>query len=177
MATTETRLKDLAQRAGTNDKAIKMLINGNAADLAALATTDKTTVVAALNELKTRVDNAVAAAGATIDDTTASTSKTYSSSKINSSISTAVTNAINAVTNGAGTALDTLKELADALGNDPNFAATVTSGLANRVRFDAAQTLTAAQKAQAKANIDAYGALELGNPDVDLVAIFNNALI
>lgn len=35
--------------------------------------------------------------------------------------------------NGAGTALDTLKELADALGNDANFAATVNTALGIRL--------------------------------------------
>lgn len=38
-----------------------------------------------------------------------------------------VTAAINALVNGAGTTLDTLNELATALGNDPNFATTMTA--------------------------------------------------
>lgn len=38
--------------------------------------------------------------------------------------------AINALVNGAGASLDTLQELAAALGNDANFAATVTTALA-----------------------------------------------
>lgn len=41
--------------------------------------------------------------------------------------------AISALVNGAGGALDTLKELADALGNDPNFATTITNGLAGKL--------------------------------------------
>jgi hypothetical protein len=49
--------------------------------------------------------------------------------------------------------LDTLKELADAIGDDPNFAATMTAALGNRLRFDAAQSLTTGQKAQAIANL------------------------
>ncbi|ABQ38483.1 hypothetical protein [Bradyrhizobium sp. BTAi1] len=49
--------------------------------------------------------------------------------------------------------LDTLQELANALGNDPNYATTVTTALSNRLRVDAAQGLTAAQKAQAIANL------------------------
>jgi hypothetical protein len=173
MATLITRVSDLATRTATQDKILKTLINGNAADLSSLATTDKSHLVAALNELKGRIDAAVAASGAVIDDTTSSTTKTYSSSKINAAISTAVSNLVN----GAGTALDTLKELADALNNDPNFATTIMNGLANRVRFDAAQTLTAAQKAQAKANIDAYGNAEIGDPDTNFVSVFNAGLV
>jgi hypothetical protein len=49
--------------------------------------------------------------------------------------------------------LDTLNELAAALGNDPSFATTITNALAARLRFDAAQTLTTGQKAQALANL------------------------
>lgn len=40
--------------------------------------------------------------------------------------------AINALVNGSPGALDTLKELADAMGDDPNFAATVTNALATK---------------------------------------------
>lgn len=40
---------------------------------------------------------------------------------------TYVTNAINALVNGAQGTLDTLNELATALGNDPNFATTITA--------------------------------------------------
>jgi hypothetical protein len=68
---------------------------------------------------------------------------------------TYVTTAINNLINGSVSALDTLKELADAIGNDANFAATVTTALANRVRYDASQTLTDNQQSQARLNIGA----------------------
>jgi hypothetical protein len=45
-----------------------------------------------------------------------------------------VTNLINS----AGASLDTLKELADALGNDPNFAATITTELSKKATKDLA---------------------------------------
>ena len=41
--------------------------------------------------------------------------------------------AVEQILNGSPEALDTLKELADALGNDPNFAATVTKQLGQKV--------------------------------------------
>ena len=58
--------------------------------------------------------------------------------KLNSSytsaqVDTAISAAINGLMNGAPGALDTLKELADAMGNDPNFAATLTNKLATKV--------------------------------------------
>lgn len=40
---------------------------------------------------------------------------------------------ISNLVNGAGASLDTLKELADALGNDANFSTTVTNSLATKV--------------------------------------------
>jgi hypothetical protein len=41
--------------------------------------------------------------------------------------------AVSALVNSSPAALDTLKELADALGNDANFASTITTALANKV--------------------------------------------
>jgi hypothetical protein len=40
---------------------------------------------------------------------------------------------ISDLVNGAGTALDTLKELADALGNDANFATTITTSIGEKL--------------------------------------------
>ena len=45
-------------------------------------------------------------------------------------VNTAIQAAVGALMNGAPGALDTLKELADAMGNNPNFAATITNALA-----------------------------------------------
>ena len=78
---------------------------------------------------------------------------------------------------GAGTALDTLKELADALGNDPSFATTLATQIANRVRFDDAQVLTAPQKAQACDNIGAASLLATGDLDRDFAAAYTAAKV
>jgi hypothetical protein len=62
--------------------------------------------------------------------------------------------AIAAVVNGAPGALDTLKELADALGDDANFAATITNALAQRLRVDlATQALTPTQQSNGRINL------------------------
>ncbi|WP_316234956.1 MULTISPECIES: hypothetical protein [unclassified Bradyrhizobium] len=61
--------------------------------------------------------------------------------------------AIANLVSSAPATLDTLQELANALGNDPNHATTVTTALSNRLRVDAAQGLTTAQRAQAIANL------------------------
>lgn len=168
MTTLATRLSDFATRIATEAKAIRTLLNGNAADLSALTTTNKTTVVAALNELR-------ASMLAIIDDTaTTSTTKTFSVDKIVSLINAAVAGLVNS----SPAALDTLKELADAIGDDASFAATINAALGNRVRVDAAQALTAGQKAQARANIGAdITTADTGDVTVDLVGIFTTGLI
>ena len=50
-------------------------------------------------------------------------------------------------------ALDTLKEFADAINNDPTFATTIVTQLNNRLRFDAPQALTNPQQQQALDNL------------------------
>jgi hypothetical protein len=47
----------------------------------------------------------------------------------------------------------------------------------HRVRFDAAQTLTATEQAQARSNIGAVAAADVGDTDTDFVAIFEGALL
>lgn len=50
--------------------------------------------------------------------------------------------AISAVVNASPAALDTLKELADALGNDPNFATTMATQLGNKLDASAITIMT-----------------------------------
>lgn len=66
---------------------------------------------------------------------------------------TDVAEAVAGVVNSSPAALDTLRELATALGDDPNFSATVSTALGNRLRVDLAQSLTTGQKNQAAANL------------------------
>lgn len=62
---------------------------------------------------------------------------------------------VAALVDSSPSTLDTLNELAAALGDDPNFATTTATSLGNRVRTDtAAQGLTAQQKTNAKTNLD-----------------------
>jgi hypothetical protein len=108
-----------------------------------------------------------------IDDVTASTSTVYSSTKTDAQISAAV----SALVDAAPGTLDTLNELAQALGDDANFATTINTALGNRVRFDAAQTLTDPQKAQARTNIDAASATEVGSTTTNYVSTFEAGLL
>ena len=160
-----TNIANLATRVATECKALRTLINGNAADLSSLTTTAKGNLVLAVNELKASIT--ALGTPATINDAATNSSETWSSTKINSEITTALNNAID----GAPGALDTLNELAAAIGDDASFASTVTTALGNRVRYDAAQTLTAPQQAQACANIG------VGDPESNFVTTFNAGLV
>ena len=162
--TLEARVVALAQAIGTDVKTLTTAVGS----LSGLTTTAKSSLVAAINEI------AQAAASATgIDDGVTSGASTWSSSKIN----TEITGAISDLVGGAGTALDTLKELADALGNDPSFATTIATQIANRVRFDEAQVLTAPQKAQACGNIGAASLVATGDLDRDFAAAYTAAKV
>ena len=168
--TLEQRLAALAVRIGTECKALRTLLNGNAADLSALQTTAKSNLVAAINELKALVD--AAGSAPEVNDGVTNTTNTWSSQKISDQITAAIT----ALTTGAPTALDTLNELAAALNDDPNVIAALTAALDNRLRFDSAQTLTAPQKVQGNANLGSAALVDTGNLDADHVATFNAAL-
>ncbi|PHP66562.1 hypothetical protein CSC94_12800 [Zhengella mangrovi] len=120
----QTVLSAAFVRVGQEDKALRTLINGNASDLSALTTTAKNNLVAALNEVR------AAAVASEILDTApnTSTTKTYSASKITSLIDAAIASLVAA----SPATLDTLNELAAALGDDPNFATTMTNALASK---------------------------------------------
>lgn len=177
MATLAQRLQDAFTRVGTEAKALRTLVNGNAADLTALATTAKNNLVAALNEVLGIAQAASTSAGnaAHINDAATAVGTVWSSQKVQDQITAAIQQIEGSATPAA---LDTLRELADAIGDDANFAATITAALGQRVRVDAVQAFTAGQKAQARANIGAdITSADIGNPDADLVAAFNAALV
>ena len=101
MSTLQVRITDLATRVATECKSIRTLMNANGSDLSALTTTQKTSLVAAINELK----SSITALGTplTISDSTSNTTQVWSSSKVAREIQAAK----DAITNGAASALDT----------------------------------------------------------------------
>ena len=160
MATLETRVTALATAMGGDVKTINTTMGA----LAGLSTAVKTNLVAAINEVRT----AALAGGVAINDTTPSGTSVYSSNKTISEIDSR----ISALVGGSVSALDTLQELAAALGNDASFASNIATQINNRVRFDSAQVLTAPQQAQALSNIGGIAASAIGNPDADLLAAY-----
>ena len=154
----ETRLVTLAQAIGTD---VKTLYTAQGA-LSGLTTSNKTSLVAAINELK----SSITAGAATINDTGSSTASTWSSTKISSEISSAV----SALVGAAPDALNTLVELATELQSQDSVVDGLVTAVSNRVRFDGVQSLSAAQQTQARDNIGAASLAAIGNPERDFAA-------
>lgn len=164
---------DLALRMSTECKSLRTLINGNGADLSSLTTTAKNNLVAALNEVRALAQSAASSGGAQINDAVTNLTTVWSSQKVSDQI----TSAISALTSGAPAALNTIDELAAALNDVANQITTILTALGNRVRTDtAAQGLTTQQKTNARTNIDAASATEVGDTTTDFVAIFEAGL-
>lgn len=155
----QTRLAALAQAIATDIKALL----ANQGGLAALTTTAKTSLVAAINELQGEIDALAAGAGAILDSaTTGDTTHTWSANRILAELTQVKADIIA----GAPTAYDTLLEISNKLSSDDTAISGLLAAVGNRVRFDAAQTLTTPQQAQACAN------LGVGDPENDLAAAY-----
>ena len=139
-------------------KQVNNTLKGNQGDLTKLSTADKTSLVNALNELKTTIDNKSA-----INDSQNTATNTWSATKISAEITTAITNLIN----GADSSSDDFKDVADKI------AALIQAdnGLVSAIQ---AQPFTASQKLQARSNIDVYSKAEIGDINTNFVTTINN---
>lgn len=150
--TLQTRISDLITAVGTDIKQLRIWITGSSSgDLTGLTTTDKSNLVAAINEVdaqssappdaSTTVKGLIeiatlAEVGTGTDSVRAVTPQGVKQE----------TDAVRASILGPGvpSALDTLDELAAALGDDANFASAVTTSLAGKQPIDADLTAIAA---------------------------------
>ena len=138
-------------------KQVNTTLKGNQGDLTKLSTADKTSLVNALNELKSTIDNK-----SSINDSQNTVANTWSATKISAEITTAITNLIN----GADVSSDTLKKLADKIAA----LAQTDNGL---VLASQSQAFTEQQKAQARSNIDVYSKAEIGDINTNFVTTIN----
>ena len=148
MATLNGQIQALATQLGTD---IKQIIT-NQGDLSALTTTQKASLVLAINELKAELGTIDANL---IDDSAPSSTKTYSSSKIVSEIQTKCQEVKDALLGGAGDAYDTLQELATLISTNKDAIDALTELAGSHVRYDQEQELSPEQKTQARTNIGA----------------------
>lgn len=226
MATLAQRISDLATRIATEFKSVKNKMSGNnSGDITGLTTTNKTSLLAAINEvnandaLKIPLAQKGAANGvatldaggkvpssqlpAFVDDVlefanlaafpaTGETGKIYVALDTNrtyrwggsSYTQIASGGSVDSVFGRTGVVVAVAGDYTSAQINNSSSVtgATVSAALNTlkgvtdvAVRYDA-QTLTAPQQAQARANIAAQDAAAIGDPDQDLVAVFNAAL-
>ena len=143
-------------------------VRAKAGNLANPPTADKSNLAAAINELKPAV-----VSSAVIDDAHVAATTTYSSNKIVSLLDALKTEILG----GADAAYDTLVEIQQLLQNGTSGLDALLAAVNNRVRFDAAQSLTVAEQLQARSNIGAVAATDVGNTDTDFVAVFVGALV
>lgn len=163
----QTQIQNLATRIATECKAIRVAFASVTGDKATLTTVNKSTLVAAINELQSSLSGA-----AGISDTASDTSHTWSASKIIAELNAAKASIID----GAPAAYDTLLEIANKLASDDTATAGMLTAINNRVRFDAAQPLTAPQQLQARTNIGAVASSDIGNTETNFVTTFEAAL-
>lgn len=158
----ESRIISLAQAIGADVKALR----AERGNLASLSTTAKSNLVDAINEIYSMVGN-----GATINDSAGNgnTTVTWSADKIYDSIEAAKVAVRASILGGASAAYDTLLELEQLATSNSSTAAALATAVNNRVRYDAAQTLTTAQQLQACTNIG------IGNPESDFSATYSAA--
>ena len=154
MAKLEQTLVALTEKVATEFNRIR---NERGA-LVSLDTNDKTSIVAAINELS---DKIVISSGGAVTGTEVD-------SKIQTALAALKTEIMG---DNVPEALNTLKELADALQNDSSATAAMATSIADRVKLDSVQLLTAQQKQNVETT------LNLGNTSVDLVTVFNAAII
>lgn len=152
-----TNIQDLSTRVATEAKALRTLMNGNAADLSALTTTAQNNLVAAINELDSLIGGASATTLHDLTDVTLSAPDTGHILRHNGAgqfvnvVGTTyfdpagtAASAVAALVDSSPGTLDTLNELAAALADDPNFATTITTALADKQPLDTDLTAIAA---------------------------------
>lgn len=181
----QTRLQDLAVAIATDYKQLRTFVTGSSTgDLTGLTTTSKTSLITAINEVNGKAAPTPAAATTTTAGILPLATLAEAAAGVDAAkamTAAAVRQERLALKNeilGAGVpgALDTLDELAAALGDDANFASTITTGLSNRLRVDVAtQGLTTTQQTNGQTNLNVYSKTEIGNPETDLVAAYTAA--
>jgi len=185
MATLQVRLENLAAAIGGKIKEVKTLVNGNLADLSALTTTAKTNLVAATNEVRalaagkqdalgfTPVDAATIgqANGIVPLDGTTKISSAYLPSYVDDVIEAANVAALPA-TGVAGVLYVTLNDNKEFRWGGSAYVAIVASpGTTDNVPEGSTNLYFTNGRAQSAMSAT------LGNPDTDLVNVFNAALV
>lgn len=120
-------------------------------------------------KLSAKQDKLTPGSGITLTGNTISASVDLSVLATIASVDDKIKVAVSKLIDGADATLDTFKEVQDMIRSDQTVASALAETVGNKVDYANAQTLTAAQKLQACTNIG------IGDPSIDLVAIYNTA--
>jgi len=163
--TIETKVISLAQAIGLDVKTLRTAQG----DLTSLSTTAKGSLAAAINELFTALDGA----GASINDVSGNgdTLVVWSANKVYNAIEAAKVAVKSDLTGAASAAYDTFVELQALIEADETLTSALSTAVTNRVRYDAAQTLSLAQQLTACTNIG------VGDPAHDFAADYSAAKV
>lgn len=178
----ETRVNELAVEIANAIKSDRAVVG----DILSLNTTE-TTLVGAINAALASVPTGVLFASNNLGDLgDAGVARTnlsvLSSAEISAAIAAVTLGSLGGLTQAevdarvelavgaAPEMLNTIAEISAAIGDNPDFAAVITAGLANKVDFTKVQTLTPEQQLQASENIG------MGDPDANFAATFTTAL-
>lgn len=149
----QTRISDLITVIGTDYKQLRTWISGSSSgNLTGLTTSVKTDLVSAVNEINAKPSGSPPAASTTVQgiiELATLAEITAGTDAVRAVTPQGVkqeTDAVRTAILGAGVpaALDTLDELAQALGDDANFASSVTTALAGKQPLDSDLTALAA---------------------------------
>jgi hypothetical protein len=170
-----TNIQSGFTRVATEFKSLRGTLGVNAN----LTTSVKSTLVGAINEVNAKPSGG--GGGAPIADGTVATTSTYSSSKIVTLVQEGGAQVKADILGGTlATDLDSLLEVIALVnkndGEGDSATAANTTALGVRLRFDAAQSLTAGQKTQGQANLGVYGTADIGDPTTNFVTAFEAAL-
>lgn len=154
---------------GTNDAvSIEITSSSGANATISAATAVLAGLMAAAD--KSKLDGIASGATANSPDASLLNRANHTGTQLASTISDFATEVLSVVEGDiAPAALNTLDELAQALGDDPAFATTITTALGNRIRVDGVQSFTAPQQLQACQNIG------VGDPERDFLNDYTTA--
>ena len=155
----QTRIEQLAAAIATDIRALQV----GQGNLQNLTTAEKSSLVGALNELKSGLEEVIISGGG-VDDSAGpdSTTASWSASKITATINAAIT----ALINSAPAALDTLGEIATAINDGTSGLGALMTAVGHKVDYNSPQTLTSTHQAQACANIG------IGDPETDFAQYY-----
>jgi hypothetical protein len=178
----QIKIGDLITAIGTDIKALRVFITGTSSGtLTGLTTTDKTSLVNAINEVKAGSSGAPPVASTTVQGivelatTAEATAGTDAVRAVTpAGLAASVSAGLNSLVGAAPGTLDTLAEIATALVADESTASALATTVAGKLT-KASNLSDLTDAAVARTNLSVYSRTELGDPETNLAALYATA--